>query len=113
MTAATVGVALSDVYGSFTRMVQNLDFTTIRRAQSIGSTQGPANIFRLLTVSLSELMLTLEKTRYLSVSQTYGLCLALLDRSIWAGIFYGTVTSDLLLWGTTHFWRIAKISVGK
>ena len=32
MTAVAVGVSLSDVYGSFTRMVQTLDFTTIRRA---------------------------------------------------------------------------------
>ena len=32
MTEATVDVSLSDVYGNFTRMVQALDFTTIRRA---------------------------------------------------------------------------------
>ena len=32
MTAASVGGSLSDVYGSFTRMAQILDFTTIRRA---------------------------------------------------------------------------------
>ena len=54
--------------------------------KSIVSTWGLANIFRLLTVSLSQLMLTLEKTKYLSVSQTYGLCSV-------AAIFYGTVTT--------------------
>ena len=32
MTAATVGIPLLDLYGSFSRMVQHLDFTTIRRA---------------------------------------------------------------------------------
>ena len=31
MTAASVGGSLSDAYGSFTRMAQFLDFTTIRR----------------------------------------------------------------------------------
>ena len=39
MTAVTIGVALPDVYCSFTLMVQNLNFTTI--IKSIVSTQGP------------------------------------------------------------------------
>ena len=67
-------------------------------------------MFCLLTVLLSQLMLTLAKTRFLSVSQTYGLCSALLDRSIRAGIFYGTTppstsasrahyTGAQLIWG--------------
>ena len=51
--------------------------------------------YLLLSVLLSQLMSLLEKTKYQSVSQTYGLCSALLDRSIRAGIFYGSVTPPL------------------
>ena len=64
---------------------------TVVSIKSIVTTLGEANIFLQQRFLLSQLMLTLEKTQYLSVSQTYGLCLALLNRSIWAGIFYSTV----------------------
>ena len=67
-------------------------------------------------------MLTLEQTKYLSVSQIYSFCSVLLNGSILAVIFYGTVTppssfaeqrQDLLLWGTTHGGHITTISVGQ
>ena len=121
MTAVAVGVSLSDVYGSFTRMVQTLDFTTIRRAPKEYHWYCD-NARTGKHISLTECFVISAYVDSREDTQTYGLCSALLDRSIRAGIFYGTVTPpstfaeqrlDLLLWGTTHWGRITTISGGR
>ena len=55
-------------------MVQRRDFSTIRPThKKFCLNARPCKLFRLQTVSLSQLMFTLEKAKYLSV---YGLCSA-------------------------------------
>ena len=80
-------VAQSDVYGRFTRMLQHLDFTTTRRAHK----ECCLNARSGKHISLTDCFVISAdvdsvEDKILSVSQTYGLCLALLDRLIWAGI---------------------------
>ena len=124
-------VSLSDLYGSFTHMAQWCSISTspqpVARTKTMFSTRGPANMFRWQTVLLFQLMLTLEKNKKIFVSRTNGLCSALLDRSIRAGIFYGTermVTPpstsaeptqrpDVLHRGTTYGRRITTIYIGQ
>ena len=91
MTAATVGVTLSDFNGSFTRMVQTLDFTTIRRAHkeycSDARTGKHISLADIFVISAD-----VESGEDKSLLQSLSFCLALLDRSIRAGILYGMVT---------------------
>ena len=84
MTAATVGVSLSDVYGSFTHMVQTLDITTICRAHELEEYCDNARTGK--HISLTQCFVisadvdsgdSVEKTKFSSVSQTFGLCLGL------------------------------------
>ena len=80
-------VGPADVFCRFTCMVQHLDFTTIRRVhQNFCHNKRSCKHILLTDRLVWQLMLTLEMTKYLSVSQTYDLCPALSKgRARWSG----------------------------